>query len=151
MNSRIRSAWRKWLELQQGIRPGVVAVIIMVIIAALLAVWPRSAKAEDITASNGQDWVRLASEPCSHAGTLIEWLPQLNPQIMRVLRNARAMVGGEDFYGCWAVDGDSAHIFYEDGVSEEKIGRSDRIRTYDPLVPNQRRSPIPTSSYRDFI
>jgi hypothetical protein len=94
----------------------VVGVIIMLIIAALLAVWPRGAKAQDsLTAVNGPNSVTLWDSPCVHGETLWRISTMVAPQFRDKFRKARAMVGGKDYFGCWIVEGDMVHLIYEDG------------------------------------
>jgi hypothetical protein len=76
--------------------------------AALLAA---PAMADELVASNGQDSVRLTDKPCSSEPVL----QRLTPRFREVMRDANAVVGGKPFRACWIVDGDSAHLLYEDG------------------------------------
>lgn len=77
--------------------------------AAALAAAP--ALADELVASNGQDSVRLSDRPCSNDRVL----QQLTPKFREAMRDANAVVGGQPFRACWIVDGDSAHLVYEDG------------------------------------
>ena len=76
--------------------------------AALLAA---PAMADELVASNGNDSVRLSNSPC----TSQQVLSRLQPQFRAVLRDASAVVQGQPFKACWVVDGDAAHLLYEDG------------------------------------
>lgn len=76
--------------------------------AALLAA---PAMAEELVASNGNDSVRLSNSPC----TSEQVLTHLKPQLRSALKNANAVVQGQSFKACWLVQGDIAHLFYEDG------------------------------------
>jgi hypothetical protein len=67
--------------------------------------------ADELVASNGQDSVRLSDKPCSND----EVLKQVTPNIRRMMRDANAVVQGQQFKACWVVDGESAHLLYEDG------------------------------------
>ena len=77
--------------------------------AAALAAVP--VLADELVASNGQDSVRLSDQPCSSESVL----QQLTPQFRESMKNASATVGGQPFRACWIIDGDSAHLLYEDG------------------------------------
>ena len=76
--------------------------------AALLAA---PAMADELIASNGQDSVRLSDQPCSSE----QVLQQLTPKFREAMKDASATVGGQQFRACWIVDGESAHLLYEDG------------------------------------
>jgi hypothetical protein len=67
--------------------------------------------ADELVASNGQDSVRLSDKPCSSETVL----QQLTPKFREAMREANATVGGQQFHACWIVDGESAHLLYEDG------------------------------------
>jgi hypothetical protein len=77
--------------------------------AAVLAAAP--VLADELVASNGDDSVRLSDQPCSSE----QVLQQLTPKIRDMMKDASAVVGGQQFRACWVVDGDSAHLLYEDG------------------------------------
>jgi len=77
--------------------------------AAVFAATP--ALADELVASNGQDSVRLTDQPCSNE----QVLKQLTPKFRDAMKDASATVGGQPFRACWIVDGDSAHLLYEDG------------------------------------
>ena len=77
--------------------------------AAAVAAAP--AMADELVASNGQDSVRLSDQPCSSE----QVLQQLTPKFREMMKDASAVVGGQPFKACWVVDGDSAHLLYEDG------------------------------------
>lgn len=77
--------------------------------AAALAAAP--ALADELVASNGQDSVRLSDKPCSSD----QVLQRLTPKLRQVMREANATVNGQPFRACWVVDGDAAHLLYEDG------------------------------------
>jgi hypothetical protein len=76
--------------------------------ASLLAA---PAFADELVASNGQDSVRLSDKPC----TSEQVLKQLTPRFREQMKDASAVVDGQPFRACWIVDGDSAHLLYEDG------------------------------------
>jgi hypothetical protein len=67
--------------------------------------------ADELVASNGQDSVRLTDKPCSAEPVL----QRLTPKIREMMREANAVVSGQQFRACWVVNGDSAHLLYEDG------------------------------------
>ena len=77
--------------------------------AAMLAASP--VMADELVASNGQDSVRLTDKPCSNE----QVLQQLTPRARDMMKDANATVGGQQFRACWVVDGESAHLLYEDG------------------------------------
>jgi hypothetical protein len=77
--------------------------------AAALAAAP--VLADELVASNGQDSVRLTDQPCSSE----QVLQQLTPQLREMMKDASATVGGQQFKACWVVDGEAAHLLYEDG------------------------------------
>lgn len=77
--------------------------------AAALAAAP--AFADELVASNGQDSVKLSDQPCSNE----QVLSRLTPKFREAMKDASAVVGGQAFRACWIVDGDSAHLLYEDG------------------------------------
>jgi hypothetical protein len=77
--------------------------------AAALAAAP--VMADELVASNGQDSVRLSDKPCSSETVL----QQLTPKFREMMKEANAVVGGQQFRACWIVDGDAAHLLYEDG------------------------------------
>ena len=75
------------------------------------ALVPAPVLADELVASNGQDSVRLSDQPCSSE----QVLQQLTPKFREVMKDASAVVGGQQFRACWIVDGESAHLLYEDG------------------------------------
>ena len=77
--------------------------------AAALATAP--AFADELVASKGTDFVRLTSSPCSNE----QILSKLKPQLHEALRDASAVVEGKTFKACWILDGQAAHLIYEDG------------------------------------
>ncbi len=77
--------------------------------AAALAAAP--ALADELEASNGQDSVRLSDKPCSSEPVL----KQVTPRFREMMKDASAVLNGQPFRACWIVDGDSAHLLYEDG------------------------------------
>lgn len=82
----------------------------LIIVASMLLAF--AARAGDVLmASNGQDSVRLYDTPCMALAVLL----QLAPKFQDKMRKAEAIVGGTPFMACWIVDGDSAHLLYEDG------------------------------------
>lgn len=76
--------------------------------AALIAA---PALADEVVASNGKDSVRLSNGPCTNA----QVLGLLKPGFRSSLKDATAVVQGQTFKACWIVDGDAAHLLYEDG------------------------------------
>lgn len=77
--------------------------------AAALVAAP--ALADELVATNGQDSVRLSDQPCSNE----QVLAKVTPRFRDMLKDASAVVEGQPFRACWVVDGDSAHLLYEDG------------------------------------
>ncbi|MES3000357.1 MAG: hypothetical protein V4787_06665 [Pseudomonadota bacterium] len=77
--------------------------------AALVAATP--AFADELVAVSGADQIRLSDSPCSNEKVL----SQLSPRARAMLRDASAVVQGQQFKACWIVDGESAHLLYEDG------------------------------------
>jgi hypothetical protein len=105
--------WRKltvardwWLELPHGVRAMI--VVLAVILIGLVAL---PARADVLITSNGQDSVRLYDTPCVNLAVLAHIHARYHDQMLR----ADAIVGGKPFDACWIVDGDSAHLMYEDG------------------------------------
>lgn len=80
----------------------------LVCAAALLAA---PVLADELVASNGNDSVRLSTNPCT--SELV--LNRLKPQFRKELREATAVVEGKTFKACWVVEGHAAHLLYEDG------------------------------------
>jgi hypothetical protein len=76
--------------------------------AALLAA---PAMADELVASDGKDSVRLSDSPCSNE----QVLSRLAPALRSLLRDASAVVEGRTFKACWVVNGQAAHLLYEDG------------------------------------
>jgi hypothetical protein len=76
--------------------------------AALLAA---PVLADEMVASSGNDSVRLSNSPCSSEHVL----NRLKPQYRAELRDATAVVQGQTFKACWVVEGQAAHLLYEDG------------------------------------
>jgi len=76
---------------------------------ALFAAAP--AFADELVAVNGKDEVHLSDQQCSSE----QVLARLSPRWHTLLRDASAVVEGQSFKACWIVDGDSAHLLYEDG------------------------------------
>jgi hypothetical protein len=62
-------------------------------------------------ATNGNDSVRLFDTPCVNLAVLAHVTPRFHAE----MRKAEATVGGREYAACWIVDGDSAHLMYEDG------------------------------------
>jgi hypothetical protein len=77
--------------------------------AAALVAAP--ALADELVATNGQDSVRLSDKPCSSD----QVLAKVTPRFREMLKDANAVVDGQPFRACWIVDGDAAHLLYEDG------------------------------------
>jgi hypothetical protein len=67
--------------------------------------------ADEMVASNGKDSVRLSSKPC----TSEKILSQLQPSFRPVMRDASAVVQGRPYAACWVIEGNAAHLLYEDG------------------------------------
>ena len=80
----------------------------LVCAAALLAA---PVFADELVASNGTDSVRLMDSPCSSE----QVLSQLTPKLRAMLRDASAVVQGQTYKACWVVQGNVAHLLYEDG------------------------------------
>jgi hypothetical protein len=76
--------------------------------AALLAA---PAMAEEVVASNGVDSVTLSDAQCSSQ----KILDAIDAGVRDQLKDAKATIGGQEFKGCWVVDGEVAHLVYEDG------------------------------------
>lgn len=76
--------------------------------AALLAA---PAMADEVIASNGADSVRLSDSQC----TSEKVLEQATPPVREKLRDAVATISGQSFKACWVVEGNMAHLVYEDG------------------------------------
>ena len=76
--------------------------------AALLAA---PAMADEVIASNGADSVRLSDSQC----TSDKVLEQATPPLRETLRDAVATISGQSFKACWIVEGNMAHLVYEDG------------------------------------
>ena len=76
--------------------------------AALLAA---PAMAEEVVASNGVDSVRLSDGQCSSQ----KILEAIDSGMRDQLKDAKASIGGQQFKACWVVDGEVAHLVYEDG------------------------------------
>lgn len=80
-----------------------------VLIAALFLALP--ALADTFVGTSGRDLVRLSTAVCTHAPVL-----SLIPEKYRsVVRDATAEIDGKTWRACWFVDGDSAHLLFEDG------------------------------------
>jgi hypothetical protein len=77
--------------------------------AALLAAAP--AFAEEVVASNGADSVRLSDSQCSSK----KIMEQVEPAVGQQLKDANANISGQTFKACWVVEGQVAHLVYEDG------------------------------------
>ncbi len=77
--------------------------------ASVLAAAP--ALADELVAVSGNDQIRLSDGPCSNEKVL----GQLSPRARAVLRDATAVVQGQQYKACWIVNGESAHLLYEDG------------------------------------
>ena len=76
--------------------------------AALLAA---PVMADEVIASNGADSVRLSDSQC----TSEKVLEQATPPVREKLRAAVATISGQSFTACWVVEGNMAHLVYEDG------------------------------------
>lgn len=83
----------------------------LVLVCAAAALLAAPALGQELIASNGKDSVRLTDRPC----TSEKVLEQLKPGFRPMMRNASAVVQGKAFQACWVVEGDSAHLLYEDG------------------------------------
>ena len=81
------------------------------LLCAAAALVAAPAFADELVASNGQDQVRLSDKPCSNEQVLGRLTPKLRDQ----MKDASAVVDGQNFRACWIVDGDAAHLLYEDG------------------------------------
>lgn len=69
------------------------------------------AMADEVIASNGPDFVRLSDSQCTNEKVLALATPPLRAR----LRDAVANISGQSFKGCWIVEGNMAHLVYEDG------------------------------------
>jgi hypothetical protein len=95
--------------------------------AVALAAAP--AWADEVVASNGEDSVRLSDQPCTSEKVL-----NLLPPSLRVLvHDASATVQGELYKACWVIDGDAAHLLYEDG-DQGLVPLSDFMMPGDPRL-----------------
>ncbi len=83
--------------------------LVLVCVAAALFAAP--AFADELVASNGKDSVRLTDKPC----TSEKVLNQLKPGFRTMMKDANAVVSGQQFRACWVIEGESAHLLYEDG------------------------------------
>lgn len=81
------------------------------IFCAAAALVAAPALADELVASNGSDSVRLSDNPCSSD----QVLSRLTPKFRELMKDANAVVNGQPFRACWIVDGDAAHLLYEDG------------------------------------
>jgi len=96
--------------------------------AALVAVpvW-----AVEVVASNGDDSVRLTDQPC----TIPTVLNRLPPNVRVLVHDAVATVQGESFKACWVIEGDAAHLLYEDG-DQGLVPLTDFRSPGDPRLPS---------------
>jgi hypothetical protein len=67
--------------------------------------------ADSVVARNGNNAVRLIDQPCSNEGVL----KKLAPAMRARMRDADALVEGNRYHACWIVEGNSAHLLYDDG------------------------------------
>jgi hypothetical protein len=81
----------------------------ILLIVALVAALP--AAANEVSAFNGLDVVTITEKPCTNEAVLARLSSRLRP----LVRAAAAVVDGQKYEACWMVDGDSAHLLYEDG------------------------------------
>jgi hypothetical protein len=86
-------------------------VIACAAVASTFALFASPVFADEVVASSGTDSVRLSDSPCSNE----QVLSKLSPRAREVLRDATAVVQGQQFRACWLVDGQAAHLLYEDG------------------------------------
>src|SRR5947208_10463457 len=77
-----------------------------VVALAVAPVW-----ADEVVASNGEDLVRLSDQPC----TSEKVLSTLPPNLRVLVHEASATVQGQLYKACWVIEGDVAHLLYEDG------------------------------------
>lgn len=77
--------------------------------AAALVAAP--ALADEVIASNGADSVRLSDSQCTNEKVL----DLVTPPVREKLRSAVASISGQSFSACWTVEGNMAHLVYEDG------------------------------------
>ena len=77
--------------------------------AAALVAGP--AMADEVIASNGSDSVRLSDSQCTNEKVL----ERATPPVREKLRSAVATISGQSFNACWTVEGNMAHLVYEDG------------------------------------
>lgn len=82
----------------------------LIIIAALLLA-SGGGYAETRIAQNGNDFVRLTTDVCT-AQAVLEAIPE---QFRHLVRDGTAYTAGREWHVCWFVDGDQAHLLYEDG------------------------------------
>ena len=82
-----------------------------VLVCAAAALLAAPAFGQELVASNGKDSVRLSDKPC----TSDKVLNQLKPGFRSMMKDAKAMVSGQQFQACWVIEGDAAHLVYEDG------------------------------------
>jgi hypothetical protein len=86
-------------------------MLLAIAIAASLCACATTAGHELVATDRRGDVVRVSDRPCAIA----EILSVTPPQYRERLRDASATVGGQRYRACWFVDGDSAHLVYEDG------------------------------------
>lgn len=86
-------------------------VILLFLLSHFIA--PIAARAGDLIARQGDDWVRAYEAPCNHVGTLIAIDKLAAPR--EGFQKAMASFGGQSFYGCWRIVGNVMHVVYEDG------------------------------------
>lgn len=79
------------------------------VLALPLALPP--AFADSLVARDGGNLVRLIDGPCQSEQILTKLLPHMQGQF----KAASVVLQGETFSACWRVQGNAAHLLYEDG------------------------------------
>lgn len=82
-----------------------------VIVAFLASIVAFSASAETMRSKQGNDSARLYDTPCVNLAVLAHITPKYHAE----MRKADAIVGSKPYEACWIVDGERAHLMYEDG------------------------------------
>jgi hypothetical protein len=110
MKTRLQRLWSFWLDLPQGMRPGALIAVFIVVLALISCLWPRPAHAEMLT-RNGDNWLRLYASACRNDAIL----SVIREEWREHFRSAHAQANGQEFDACWIEQDGKVFVLFDDG------------------------------------
>lgn len=86
-------------------------VVALAAAATLVLSLASAARAGELEARMGNDWVRVSDTPCLYTAVLRHIPEEYRSQFHK----AQGNFGGTLYFACWRPQGDVLHLVYEDG------------------------------------